>query len=368
GGLFAYRLLPVAALPRVDFPTINISASLPGASPETMATAVATPIERQLATISGITSLTSSSTQGSTSITIQFDLSRYIDDAALDVQSALSVAQRQLPDEMTTPPSFRKVNPADAPVILLAVSSATLPLSTVNEYADTIIGQQISQLPGVAQVQIYGTQKYAVRIRVDPAAAAARNISAADIQTAIQARASNTPIGQLSGPKQSLTIDMGIAKADADVYRRMVIAFRNGAPVRLDEIASVTNGVENERIASWFNDERSIVLAVVRQPDANTVAVVDQVRSHLPQYRAQVPGSVNIEVLNDRSFSIREAVRDVQKTLFEAIALVVLVIFLFLRNLRATIIPSLALPISIVATFGMMWVLNFSINNMTLLA
>ncbi len=368
GGLFAYRLLPVAALPRVDFPTINISASLPGASPETMATAVATPIERQLATISGITSLTSSSTQGSTSITIQFDLSRNIDDAALDVQSALSVAQRQLPDEMTTPPSFRKVNPADAPVILLAVSSATLPLSTVNEYADTIIGQQISQLPGVAQVQIYGTQKYAVRIRVDPAAAAARNISAADIQTAIQARASNTPIGQLSGPKQSLTIDMGIAKADADVYRRMVIAFRNGAPVRLDEIASVTNGVENERVASWFNDERSIVLAVVRQPDANTVAVVDQVRAHLPQYRAQVPGSVNIEVLNDRSFSIREAVGDVQKTLMEAIVLVVLVIFLFLRNLRATIIPSLALPISIIATFGVMWVLNFSINNMTLLA
>ncbi|WP_029004598.1 efflux RND transporter permease subunit [Azorhizobium doebereinerae] len=368
GGLFAYRLLPVAALPRVDFPTISITATLPGASPETMATAVATPIERQLSTISGITSLTSSSTQGSTSITIQFDLSRNIDDAALDVQSALSVAQRQLPDEMTTPPSFRKVNPADAPVILLAVSSATLPLSTVNEYADTLIGQQISQLPGVAQVQIFGTQKFAVRIRVDPAAAAARNISAADIQGAIQARASNMPIGQLSGPKQSLTIDMGLARADADVYRKLVVAFRNGAPVRLDEIASVTNGVENERVASWFNDERSIVLAVVRQPDANTVAVVDQVRSHLPQYRAQVPGSVNIEVLNDRSVSIREAVHDVQKTLFEAIVLVVLVIFLFLRNFRATIIPSLALPISIVATFGVMWVLNFSINNMTLLA
>ncbi|QTL05415.1 efflux RND transporter permease subunit [Aquabacter sp. L1I39] len=367
-GMFAYRLLPVAALPRVDFPTISISASLPGASPETMASAVATPIERQLSTISGITSLTSSSTQGSTSITVQFDLSRNIDDAALDVQSALSVAQRQLPSEMTTPPSFRKVNPADAPVILLAVSSDTLPLSTVNEYADTIIGQQISQLPGVAQVQIYGTQKYAVRIRVDPAAAGARNISASDIKTAIEAAASNTPIGQLAGPRQSLTIDMGMPKADANVYRRLVVAWRNGAPVRLDEIARVTNGVENERVASWFNDERSIVLAVVRQPDANTVAVVDEVRAHLDGYRAQVPASVNIAVLNDRSVSIRDAVGDVQKTLFEAIVLVVLVIFLFLRNVRATIIPSLALPISIVATFGAMWLLNFSINNMTLLA
>ncbi|MFG1395609.1 efflux RND transporter permease subunit [Roseixanthobacter pseudopolyaromaticivorans] len=367
-GLFAYRLLPVAALPRVDFPTINITATLPGASPETMASAVATPIERQLSTISGITSLTSSSTQGSTSITIQFDLSRNIDAAALDVQSALSVAQRQLPDEMTTPPSFRKVNPADAPVILLAISSDTLPLSSVNEYADTIIGQQISQLPGVAQVQIFGTQKYAVRIRVDPAAAATRNISAADIQGAIQAAASNTPIGQLSGPKQSITIDMGIPKADAEVYRRLVVAWRNGAPVRLDEIARITNGVENERIASWFNDERSIVLAVVRQPEANTVAVVDEVRAHLAQYRAQLPASVNIQVLNDRSVSIRDAVADVQKTLMEAIVLVVLVIFLFLRNVRATIIPALALPISIIATFAAMWVLNFSINNMTLLA
>ena len=367
-GLFAYRMLPVAALPRVDFPTISITATLPGASPETMASSVATPIERQLSTIAGITSLTSSSTQGSTSITLQFDLSRNIDDAALDVQSALSVAQRQLPDEMTTQPSFRKVNPADAPVILLAVSSDTLPLSSVNEYADTIIGQQISQLPGVAQVQIYGAQKYAVRIRVDPAAAAARNISAADIRTAVEAAASNTPIGQLSGERQNLTIDMGTAKADSTVYRRLVVAWRNGAPVRLEEIARVTDGVENERVASWFNDDRSIVLAVVRQPAANTVSVVNEVRSHLDKYRAQVPGAVNIEVLNDRSQSIREAVSDVQKTLMEAIVLVVLVIFLFLRNVRATLIPSLALPLSIIATFAAMWVLDFSINNMTLLA
>ncbi|MEP9347755.1 efflux RND transporter permease subunit [Xanthobacter sp. KR7-225] len=367
-GLFAYRQLPVAALPRVDFPTITISATLPGASPETMATAVATPIERQLSTVAGISSLTSSSTQGSSSITVQFDLSRNIDDAALDVQSALSVAQRQLPDEMTTPPSFRKVNPADAPVLLLAISSETLPLSSVNEYADTLIGQQISQLSGVAQVQIFGSQKYAVRIRVDPAAAAARNISAADIQGAVEAAASNTPLGVLSGTKQTFTIDLGTPKADAELFRRLVVAWRNGAPVRLDEIGSVTNGVENERVASWFNDERAVILAIYRQPDANTVAVVDEVRQRLPQFRAQVPGSINISVLNDRSVSIREAVADVQKTLMEAIFLVVMVIFLFLRNVRATLIPSLALPLSIVATFAAMWVLDYSINNMTLLA
>ncbi|MFG1383088.1 efflux RND transporter permease subunit [Xanthobacter versatilis] len=367
-GLFAYRQLPVAALPRVDFPTITITATLPGASPETMATAVATPIERQLATIAGISSLTSSSTQGSSSITVQFDLNRNIDAAALDVQSALSVAQRQLPQEMTTPPSFRKVNPADAPVLLLVVSSDTLPLSAVNEYADTLIGQQISQLPGVAQVQIYGTQKYAVRIRVDPAAAGARNISAEDIQGAVSAAASNTPLGIISGPKQSQTIDMGSTKADATQFRRIVVAWRNGAPVRLEEIATISDGVENERVASWFNDTRAIILAVVRQPDANTVSVVDAVRARLASFRAQLPASVNIDTFMDRSVSIRDAVADVQKTLFEAIVLVVLVIFLFLRNVRATIIPSLALPISIVSTFAVMWLLGFSINNMTLLA
>ena len=367
-GLFAYRQLPVAALPRVDFPTITITATLPGASPETMAAAVATPIERQLATIAGISSLTSSSTQGSSSITVQFDLNRNIDAAALDVQSALSVAQRQLPQEMTTPPSFRKVNPADAPVLLLVVSSDTLPLSAVNEYADTLIGQQISQLPGVAQVQIYGTQKYAVRIRVDPAAAGARNISAEDIQGAVSAAASNTPLGIISGPKQSQTIDMGSTKADATQFRRIVVAWRNGAPVRLEEIATISDGVENERVASWFNDTRAIILAVVRQPDANTVSVVDAVRARLPSFRAQLPASVNIDTFMDRSVSIRDAVADVQKTLFEAIVLVVLVIFLFLRNVRATIIPSLALPISIVSTFAVMWLLGFSINNMTLLA
>ena len=367
-GIFGYRLLAVAALPRVDFPTIQISTTFPGASPETMAASVATPIERQLATIAGITSMGSTSTTGSSSIVIQFDLSRNIDAAALDVQSALSVAQKQLPIEMTMPPSFRKVNPADAPVLFLSVTSDTLPLSAVSEYADTIIGQQISQLPGVAQVNIFGGQKYAVRIRLKPDAIAARGLSLQEVQSAIAGVSSITPTGIIGGREQNLTLDMGIATRDAAKYQDVVVAYRNGAPVRLKEIATVDNGVENERIAGWFNDTRAINLGIYRQPDANTIEVVDLVKRHLPEYRAQVPGAVNVEVLMDRSVSIRQSVEDVQFTLGLAVCLVVFVIFLFLRDARATIIPSLALPLSIVATFGAMWLFGFSINNMTLLA
>jgi hydrophobic/amphiphilic exporter-1 (mainly G- bacteria), HAE1 family len=367
-GVFGYRLLPVAALPRVDFPTIQISAQLPGASPDTMAASVATPIERQLATIAGITSISSTSTTGSTSIVVQFDLARDIDNAALDVQSALSVAQRQLPIEMTVPPSFRKVNPADAPVLFLSVMSDTMPLSEVHEYADTIISQQISQLAGVAQVNIFGGQKYAVRVRLNPDAIAARGISMQEVQAAVAGISSITPTGTIGGTKQNLTLDMGLGAKDATRYGEVVVAWRNGAPVRLKEIATVDNGVENERIAGWFNDTRSINLAIYRQPDANTVEVVDLVKKHLPEYRAQVPGAVSIQVLMDRSVSIRQSVEDVQFTLGLAIGLVVMVIFLFLRNARATIIPSLALPLSIVATFAAMWALGYSINNMTLLA
>ena len=368
GGVFGYRLLAVAALPRVDFPTINISASLPGASPETMAASVATPIERQLATIAGITSMTSSSSTGATSITVQFDLSRNIDAAALDVQSALSAAQRFLPNELPAPPSFRKVNPADAPVLFMTLYSDTLPLSTVHEYGDTLLAQQISQISGVAQVQVFGGQKYAVRVRLDPEAAAARGISMSEIQAAVTQAASNIPIGVMSGPKQTLTLDMGLQTASADNYRRVIVAWRNGAPVRLEEIARVEDGVENERIAGWFNNIRSINLAVYRQPEANTIEVVDAVKKRLPEFREQVPAAIGVQVLTDRSISIRNSVESVQHTLAEAIMLVVLVIFLFLRNGRATIIPSLALPLSIVATFAVMWGLNFSINNMTLLA
>ncbi|HVT56305.1 MAG TPA: efflux RND transporter permease subunit, partial [Xanthobacteraceae bacterium] len=368
GGIFGYRLLAVAALPRVDFPTIQIQMTFPGASPETMAASVATPIERQLATIAGISSMASTSTTGVGQIVIQFDLNRDIDAAALDVQSALSVAQKQLPVEMTTPPSFKKVNPTDAPVLYLSLVSDTLPLSAVSEYADTIIGQQVSQLPGVAQVVIFGEQKFAVRIRLKPDAIAARGISLQDVQRAVAAASSITPIGVIGGKEQTLTLDMGVPKKSSEKFKNIVVAYRNGAPVRLNEIAVVEDGVENERKAGWYNDTRTINLGIYRQPDANTVEVVDLIKKHLPEYRAQVPGAIQINELMDRSVSIRHAVYDVQLTLGVAVCLVVFVIFLFLRSVRATIIPSLALPLSIVATFGAMWLFGFSINNMTLLA
>src|SRR4051795_5254333 len=366
--LFAYRLLAVAALPAVDFPTISITATLPGASAETMASSVAAPIERQLSTISGISSLTSSSSLGITSITIQFDLNRNIDGAALDVQTALSVAQRRLPIEMTTPPSFRKVNPGDFPILYISLISPTLPLSAVNEYGEITLAQQISQLPGIAQVLIYGAQKFAVRVQVDPVAAASRNISLEDIRSVVSKTNSKTPVGTLNGPKQSVTLKASAAMTNAEEYRKVVVAYRNGMPVHLDEVARVVDSVENDKTASWFNENRAIVLAIQRQPDANTVAVVDLVRERLPQYRAMVPPSIRMEVLNDRSISIRDSVVDVQETLAIAICLVVMVIFLFLRTVSATLIPALAVPVSLIGTCAAMYVFGFSINNMTLLA
>jgi HAE1 family hydrophobic/amphiphilic exporter-1 len=367
-GIFAYRLLAVAALPAVDFPTINITGQLPGASAETMAASVASPIERQLSTIAGITSLTSSSSLGITSITIQFDLNRNIDGAALDVQTALSVAARKLPVEMTIPPSFRKVNPGDFPVLYISLNSPTLPLHVVDEYGEITLAQQISQLPGIAQVLVYGAQKFAVRVQVDPVAAAARNISLEDIRSVVGKTNSNTPVGTLNGPKQTVTLTASGAMTKAEEYRKVVVAYRNGAPVYLDEVARVIDSVENDKVASWFNDNRAIVLAIQRQPDANTVAVVDLVRERLPQFRALVPPSINMAVLMDRSVSIRDSVADVQLTLAIAICLVIMVIFLFLRSVSATTIPALAVPVSLIGTCAAMYVFGFSINNMTLLA
>jgi HAE1 family hydrophobic/amphiphilic exporter-1 len=367
-GIFAYRLLSVAALPAVDFPTLNITGVLPGASAETMAASVAAPIERQLSTIAGITSLTSSSSLGITSITIQFDLNRNIDGAALDVQTALSVAARKLPVEMTTPPSFRKVNPGDFPILYISLNSQTLPLHVVDEYGEITLAQQISQLSGVAQVLVYGAQKFAVRVQVDPVAAAARNISLEDVRNVVAKTNSNTPVGTLNGPKQTVALTASAAMTKADEYRKVVVAYRNGSPVHLDQIAHVIDSVENDKIASWFNDNRAIVLAIQRQPDANTVSVVDSIRSRLPQYRAMVPPSINMAVLMDRSISIRASVEDVQETLAIAICLVILVIFLFLRSISATIIPALAVPVSLIGTCAAMYVFGFSINNMTLLA
>jgi|SoiMetStandDraft_2_1073263.scaffolds.fasta_scaffold00072_5 hydrophobic/amphiphilic exporter-1 (mainly G- bacteria), HAE1 family len=367
-GIFAYRLLPVAALPAVDFPTIQITAQFPGASPETMASSVASPIERQLSTISGISSMNSTSSLGLAQITIQFDLGRNIDGAALDVQTALATSARLLPIEMTTPPSFRKVNPGDFPVLYISLRSDTVPLSTVDDYAETVLAPQISQLPGVAQVLVYGAQKFAVRVQVNPTEAAARNISLEDVRSVVAKANSSTPVGVLTGPKQSVILAATGAMPHAADYRDVVVAYRNGAPIKLNQIARVIDSVENDKIATWYNGERAIVLAIQRQPDANTVQVVDLVRQSLPTMRAQVPPSIQMEPLFDRSLSIRAAVIDVQETLAIAIALVIMVIFLFLRKVSATIIPALAVPVSLVGTFAAMYAFGFSINNMTLLA
>jgi hydrophobic/amphiphilic exporter-1 (mainly G- bacteria), HAE1 family len=367
-GIFGFRLLPVSALPKVDFPTIAVTATLPGASADTMAASVAGVIERQLSTIAGISSMSSSSSQGTTLITIQFDLNRNIDAAALDVQTALTIAQRRLPIEMTIPPSFRKVNPADFPVLFVSLGSATLPLSAVNEYGDITIGQALSQIPGVAQVTIFGAQKFAIRVQADPEAAAARGLSLEDIRAAVSRANSSTPVGTLNGPKQDISLQASGQMDKAVDYRQVVVAWRNGSPVKLDEVARIYDSVENDKIATWMNDERAIVLAIQKQPDANTVAVVDGVRAKLPSLRAQIPPSVSVSVMMDRSISIRQAVSDVEETLLIAVALVILVIFLFLRSVSATLIPALAVPISLLGTCAVMYLLDYSINNMTLLA
>jgi len=367
-GLFAYRLLPVAALPRVDFPTISVSANLPGASPESMASSVAAPLERQFSTISGITAMTSVSSLGSTNITLQFDLDRNIDGAALDVQAAISGSLRRLPPDLPNPPSFRKVNPADQPVMFIALRSPTLPLSKVNDYAEQILQQQISQINGVAQVQIYGSQKYAVRISVDPEAVSARGLAFADIQRAVSGANSNQPTGTLRGTRQLVTIEAtGQLRTAAD-YGGVVVSSKNGIPVKLEDIATVKDSVENDQTASWYGADRSIVLAVFRQSDANTVDVVDQVKAKLPTYRNQLPAAVQMDVLTDRSIPIREAVGDVEFSLMLAMGLVILVIFLFLKTLSATLIPALALPVSLIGTFAAMYMFGYSIDNISLLA
>ncbi|MBP2315867.1 efflux RND transporter permease subunit [Azospirillum soli] len=368
GGLAAYRQLPVAALPRVDFPVINVSANLPGASPETMAASVASPLEREFSTIAGIDTITSSSNLGSTSIAIQFVLERDIDAAAADVQAAIARVQRRMPTEMTNPPSYRKVNPADQPILLLALSSPTLPLSQLNDFAETVVQPKIATLPGVAQVLVYGSQKYAVRVQVDPNALAVRGIGIDELQKALAAANANTPVGTLSGARQQLILAANPQLPDAAAFRDLIVAYRNGAPVRLGDVATVLDSVENIRTASWYNGTRAIVLAVQRQPDANTVDVVDRVKAQIPTFRAQLPPSATVNVMNDRSTSIREAVEDVQFTLGLTIALVVLVIFLFLRRLSATLIPALAVPISLIATAGGMHLFGFSIDNISLMA
>ena len=367
-GIMGYRLLPVSDLPTVDFPTISVIAELPGASPETMASAVATPLERQFSTIAGMDSMNSTNTLGTTRITLQFNLSRNIDAAAQDVQAMIAKAARQLPPDMPNPPSLQKVNPADFPVIFLALSSPTLPLSMVHEYADTFLAQRISMVSGVAQVQIFGAQKYAVRAQLEPKALAARSIGIDEVASAIQRGNVNLPTGTLSGTHQAFTIEASGKLNNAEAYRPLIVAYRNGSPVRLGELGKVIDSVENNKIASWYNNERNIGLAIYRQPGTNTVEVVDSIRQLLPGIRSQMPGSINLNILFDRSLSIRESVDDVKFTLFLTICLVVLVIFLFLRNISATIIPSLALPMSIIGTFALMYLLGYSLDNLSLMA
>ena len=367
GGIFAYLFLPVAALPRVEFPVINVSASLPGASPDTMANAVATPLIKQFATISGIDTISATSSQGSTSIAVQFNLNRDIDSAAADIQSAIARVQRQLPDEMTEPPSYRKVNPADAPIMILALSGDITPLPDMDAFAQQVISPALSTVEGVAQVQVFGSQKYAVRIQLDPDILAARGIGVDEVQTAVAAASTVTPVGTLRNTEQSLAIQATTDLSNADQFRSVIVATRNARPVRLGELGVVSDSVENNQTASWYNNTRAIILGVYRQPEANTVDVVNRVKALLPDFDSQLPRGSALNVLNDRSVSIRDAVHDVQFTLGLTIVLVILVIYLFLRRVSATIIPALAVPISLIATLGGMYLLNFSIDNISLL-
>jgi len=367
-GVVSYRLLPVNDLPNVDFPTIQVSANLPGANPDTMAAAVATPLENQLSTIPGVDSMTSANGVGTTRITLQFNLDRDIDAAAQDVQAAISAASRSLPQTMTTPPSFRKVNPADQPVLYLTLSSPTLPLSAVDEFAQTMIAQRLSTISGVAQVNVHGSQKFAVRAQLDPKALASRQIGIDEVATAIGDANVNLPTGTLDGAKQTFTIEANGQMFKAAAYRQMVVAYRNGSPIRLEELGKVIDTVEDTKTAGWYNNSRAIVLTVQRQPGTNTIQVVDNVKKLLPTFRSQMPASVELNVLFDRSDQIRESMHDVKFTLILTIGLVIMVIFLFLRNLSATIIPALAVPMSIVGTFSAMHLLGFSINNLSMMA
>ncbi len=367
-GIFSYRVLPVSDLPSVDYPTIQISASLPGASPDTMASSVATPLEKQFATIAGISQMTSTSQLGSTAITIQFDLSRNLDGAAVDVQSAIAAAAGQLPPNMPNPPTFKRVNPADQPILYLAFSSNTLPIYQVDDAAENTMGQQLSMIAGVAQVQVFGQAKYAVRVDVDPNKLADRQIGIDQVAQALQNGNANLPVGSIYAQDKSYTLQSNGQLLDASAYRPLIVTYQNGAPVRLDQVAKVFNGVQDNFTRSWFNDERAVVLAIQKQPGTNTIEIVNAIHQMMPRLLQQIPRAVKVTTIYDRSASIRQSVNDVKFTLMLTIALVVLVIFLFLRNLSATIIPSLALPMSIIGTFMVMYLLGYTVDNLSLMA
>ena len=367
-GISAYRQLPVSDLPNVDFPTIQVTAQLPGASPETMASAVATPLEKQFSTIPSIDSMTSQSGIGQTQITLQFSLERNIDAAALDVQSAISAALKQLPTTMTTPPTFRKVNPADAPIYYVSMTSKTLPLSKVDEYGESLLAQQLSMIEGVALVNVYGSQKYAVRIDLDPAAMAARGLGIDQVSGAVSSGNVDNPTGVLYGSARTYNVKVNGQYADSKGFANLIVSYQNGAPVRLKDVAHVYDGTQTDKLAAWMDGQRGVVLAIQKQPGVNTIAVVERIRALLPKFEKQLPAGMDMNVFYDRTVSIRASVNDVQFSLMLALSLVVLVIFVFLRNLPATVIPSLALPMSIVGTFGVMYPFGYSLDNLSLMA
>src|SRR6516165_5447005 len=373
-GLVGYRSLPVSDLPNVDYPTLQVQASLPGANPDTMGAAVALPLEKQFSTIAGLDSMVSQNTLGNTRITLQFNLQRSLDGAAQDVQNAISQASRLLPQNMPAPPAIRKVNPADQPVLMLALSSATLPLSVVDEWAETLIAQSISTVNGVAQVQVWGAAKFAVHVQLDPHELATRQIGIDDINNALNDGNVNLPAGVLWGPQKTVTLQATGQLFKAADYEKLIVAYRNGSPVRLGDVGHVLDSVENPYFAAWYYDAnspkgvRAIQLGINKQPGTNVVEVVDGVKKMLPALQAQLPPAISLYTLNDRSITIRSSVDDVKFTLQLALFLVILVIFLFLRNLSATVIPSLALPLSLVGTFAVMYLSGFSVDNLSLMA
>ena len=368
GGIIGYNLLPVAALPTVDFPTIAVSASLPGADPETMASAMAQPLERQFADIPGVTQITSTSVLGSTAITLQFDLTRNIDGAAGDVQQAINAAQGYLPKNLPTPPTYKKVNPADHPILVLGLTSQTMPLTALDQYADLNLAQRISTIIGVGQVAIFGEQKFAPTIMVNPLALASRGIGLDDVAAAVTRNSADLPVGTLQGPQQSYQIGANGQLFSPKAIAKSVVVYRNGAPVRIGDIAKVISGVESPLQASWVGDQSGELIGIWRQPGANTIDLVDQIKAKLPTLQAGMPPSVKLTIISDRSTSIRESFTDIKLTLMGTIVLVIVVIFVFLRSVWATLIPAATVPLSLVGTFAVMYMLGYSLDNLSLMA
>src|SRR5580698_2612544 len=372
-GTVAYKALPVSDLPNVDFPTLEVTASLPGASPETMAAAVATPLENQFSTIAGLIAMTSVNSLGASQITLEFDLNRSLDGAAVDTQAAITQASKLLPNNMPTPPTFTKVNPADQPIIFVALTSKMVPLYKLDEYAETRLAQRISTISGVAQVQVLGAQKYAVHVQMDPHAMASHQVGINEVETALQNWNVNLPTGQITGPQRAFTLQASGQLTSADEYRSLIVAYRNGSPVRLNELGVLKDSVEDDKTASWYYEkgtdgERAIVLAIQRQPGTNTIQVTNDIKKLLPIFQGELPPSVEMSVLYDRSDTIRESYTDVEITMLLTLGLVITVIFLFLRNVSATVIPSLALPFSIIGTFSVMYLLHYSLDNLSMMA